>query len=54
MGRDPGRGVGLDIEQVVNYLEWVPRDAFKQADFAQGGWSEQFGLGQGQDVSEVL
>lgn len=50
------RGVELvyDIEQVVNYFEWVPRDALKHADFAQGGWSRQFGLGQGQDTSEVL
>lgn len=36
-------GLEDDIEQVLNYLEWVPRDAFKQTDFTQGGWSGQFG-----------
>lgn len=47
-------GLVYDIEHVVNYLEWVPRDAFKHAGFAQGGWSGEFGLSQGQDMSEVL
>lgn len=42
------RGVGLvyDNEQVVNYLEWVPCDAFKHTDFDQGGWRGPFGLGR--------
>lgn len=47
-------GPVYDIKQVFNYLEWVPRDALKHMDFAQGGWSGQFGLGHEQDVSEVL
>lgn len=55
VGEGPGEwGWFMTSSATFNYLEWAPRDAFEQADFAQGGWSRRFRLGLYRATSPLL